>query len=147
MPSHRLREILTTPLTAEYVARRAQDGWKPVAVEWEREGAQGAKAVEARSDVIEEIPYGLQVASDCRHLEENPAEKQVLVLMMEQIVQDEPLSKVAEELNRYGHRTRQGTKWSPVAVFNLLPRLIEAGPRIFSSEEWVARREQLLKAM
>jgi hypothetical protein len=67
--------------------------------------------------------------------------------MMEQIVQDEPLSKVAQELNSRGHRTRQGTKWSPVAVFNLLPRLIEAGPRIFSSEEWVARREQLLKAM
>ena len=144
MAKQRLREILTTSLTAEYVARRAQDGWTPVAVEWERQSAGDA---DPPADAIEEIPYGLQVASDCRHLEENPAEKQVLVLMMEQIVQDQPLSRVAEELNRHGHGTRQGTKWTPVAVFNLLPRLIEAGPRIFSSEEWADRREQLLKAM
>jgi hypothetical protein len=144
MAKQRLREVLTTPLTAEYVARRAEEGWNPVAVEWERESAGVAIAV---SDVVEEIPYGLQVAGDCQHLEENPAEKEVLMLMMEQIVQDEPLYKVAAELNRRGHRTRQGTKWSPVAVFNLLPRLIEAGPRIFSSEEWAERRAQLLKAM
>lgn len=144
MAKQRLREVLTTSLTAEYLSRRAEDGWKPVAVEWEREGDG---SVSPPSDTVEEIPYGLQVAADCRHLEENPTEKQALVVMMEQIVQDEPLSKVAEELNRRGHRTRQGTKWSPVAVFNLLPRLIEAGPRIFSSEEWAERREQLLRAM
>jgi hypothetical protein len=144
MAKQRLREVLTTPLTAEYLARRAGEGWQAVAVEWEREGEEAA---ELSPDVLEEIPYGLQVASDCHHLEENPAEKRVLVLIMEQIVQDEPLSKVAEELNRRGHRTRQGTKWSPVAVFNLLPRLIEAGPRIFSSEEWAERRVQLMRAM
>ncbi len=144
MAKQRLREVLTTPLSSEYVSRRAQDGWIPVAVEWERESDE---APAPPADATEEIPYGLQIASDCRHLEENPAEKQVLVLMMEQIVQDEPLSKVAEELNRHGHRTRVGTQWTPVAVFNLLPRLIEAGPRIFSSEEWAERREQLLKAM
>lgn len=144
MAKQRLREALTAPLTMEYVSRRARDGWTPVAVEWEREGDEAAAAPAV---IVEEIPYGLQVAPDCHHLEENPAEKQVLVLMMEQIVRDEPLSKVAEELNLRGHRTRQGTKWTPVAVFNLLPRLIEAGPRIFSSEEWAERREQLLKAM
>jgi hypothetical protein len=139
-----LREVLTTVLTPEYVARRAADGWKPVAVEWERETSEAA---EPAGEIVEEIPYGLQVAADCRHLEENPAEKEVLVRIMEQIVQDEPLSKIAGELNRGGHRTRQGTKWSPVAVFNLLPRLIEAGPRIFSSEDWAERRAQLLKAL
>lgn len=144
MARQRLREVLTTSLSAEYLARRAEEGWRPVAVEWEREAEQEA---ELSADVVEEIPYGLQVAADCHHLEENPGEKEVLVRMMEQIVQDEPLSKVAAELNRLGHRTRQGTKWTPVAVFNLLPRLIEAGPRIFSSEEWAQRRGQLLKAM
>jgi hypothetical protein len=144
MAKQRLREVLTTSLSAEYVTRRADEGWKPVAIEWEREGDQ---ATALARDVVEEIPYGLQVAGDCHHLEENPTEKEVLVRIMEQIVQDQPLSKVALELNRLGFRTRQGTKWSPVAVFNLLPRLIEAGPRIFSSEEWAERRAQLLKAM
>ena len=144
MAKQRLREVLTTPLTPEYVARRAEEGWTAVAVEWEHESSEAAATP---TDVVEEIPYGLQVAGDCHHLEENPTEKEVLVRIMEQIVQDQPLSKVAAELNRLGHRTRQGTKWSPVAVFNLLPRLIEAGPRIFSSEEWAERRGQLLKAL
>jgi hypothetical protein len=144
MAKQKLREVLTTPLTPEYLARRADEGWNAVAVEWER---QNGTAPTPQPDIVEEIPYGLQIASDCHHLEENPVEKEILVCIMEQIVQDQPLSKVAAELNRLGHRTRQGTKWSPVAIFNLLPRLIEAGPRIFSSDEWAERREQLLKAI
>jgi hypothetical protein len=144
MAKQRLREVLTSPLTPEYVARRADEGWSPVAVEWERPNGDASTP---QPDIVEEIPYGLQIAGDCHHLEENPLEKEVLVCIMEQIVQDQPLSKVAAELNRLGHRTRQGTRWSPVAIFNLLPRLIEAGPRIFSSDEWAERREQLLKAI
>ena len=64
--------------------------------------------------------------------------------MMELIVQDNPLSKVAQELNRQGFNTRQGVNWTPVSVFNMLPRLIEAGPLIFSSEEWLARKGKLV---
>ncbi len=143
MAKQRLREVLTTPLTIEYVARRAEEGWRAVAVEWERLNGEAPVVPTGR----EEIPYGLQIASDCHHLEENPAEKEVLVCIMEQIVQDQPLSQAAAELNRLGHRTRQGTRWSPVAIFQLLPRLIETGPRIFSSEEWAERREQLMKAI
>jgi hypothetical protein len=143
MAKQRLREVLTTSLTPEYVSRKADEGWEAVAVEWERESG----GTQAQPDIVEEIPYGLQIASDCHHLEENPAEKEVLVRIMEQIVQDQPLSKVAAELNRLGYRTRHGARWSPVAVFHLMPRLIEAGPRIFSSDEWAERREQLLKAM
>ena len=55
-----------------------------------------------------ELPYGLQVASDCLHLEENPVEKEALVLMLELIVQDLPFSKIASELNDRGYRTRAG---------------------------------------
>jgi len=29
----------------------------------------------------------------------------------------------------------------------MLPRLIEVGPKIFSSEEWEERRERLLRAV
>jgi hypothetical protein len=54
---------------------------------------------------------------------------------------------VAEELNRQGHRTREGKAWTPAALFNLLPRMIEAGPRLFVSEEWTRRRRRLPQAV
>jgi hypothetical protein len=85
----------------------------------------------------------LRVAGDCERLEENPDEMAFLLAMMELIIQDISITKVAEELNRKGFRTRRGAEWGPVAVFNMLPRLIEVTPRIFSSEEWVERRKRL----
>jgi len=96
---------------------------------------------------MEEIPYGLRVASDCTRLEENPSEREILVQMMELIVQDNSVSEVAKELTGKGLRTRGGQPWTPVAVFNMLPRLIEVGPKIFSSEEWEERRERVLRAV
>jgi hypothetical protein len=63
--------------------------------------------------------------------------------MMELTIQDGPYSGIADELNRRGFRTRQGTPWTPVSVFQMLPRLIEAGPKIFHSEEWRARRRKM----
>ena len=65
--------------------------------------------------------------------------------MMELIVQDYSITLVASELNKRGLRTRSGGLWTPVSVFNLLPRLIEVGPHIFSSDDWEARRERLMK--
>jgi len=65
--------------------------------------------------------------------------------MMELTIQDGPYSAIAEELNRRGYRTRQGTPWTPVSVFQMLPRLIEVGPRIFAREEWQQRRARLAK--
>jgi len=61
------------------------------------------------------------------------------------IVDDFPMSGVADELNRQGYRTRKGTKWTAPAVFDLLPRMIEAGPRIFTKDEWVDRRRRLTR--
>jgi hypothetical protein len=55
------------------------------------------------------------------------------------------MSRVADELNRLGYRTRKAVKWTPAAVFDLLPRMIEAGPRIFTKEEWVSRKRRLSK--
>jgi hypothetical protein len=71
-------------------------------------------------------------------------EMEFLLSMMELIIQDISLTKVAEELNRKGFRTRKGAEVGPVAVFNMLPRLIEVTPRIFSSEEWAERRNRLV---
>ena len=140
----RVREIVRDSLTAEYLKQRTDAGWKLVAVEWQREIEGG---LEEAQRFIEDVPFGLRVAADCQHLEEDPTERDILVLMMDLIVQDQPLSKVADGLNQAGFRTRQGSPWSPVSVFNMLPRLIEVGPHIFSSEEWMARRERLMRVV
>jgi hypothetical protein len=140
----RVREILRDSVTAEYLKQKTDAGWRLVALEWEREVEAEA---EKQPELIEDVPYGLRVAADCQHLEEDPTERDILVVMMDLIVQDQPLSKVADGLNRAGFRTRQGSSWSPVSVFNMLPRLIEVGPHIFSSEEWVARRERLMRVV
>jgi hypothetical protein len=137
----RIREVLSKPLEPEYLKRRAEAGWKLVAVEWEREVEEPLRE---QDHPREEIPYGLRVSDDCLHLVENPAETQVLIHMLDGIVQDMPFSKIAEELNRSGLRTRSGSKWEPVFVFNMLPRLIQVGPRIFSSEEWQAQKKHVV---
>ena len=92
----------------------------------------------------QEVPYGLMVADDCHYLTDNPAEQEVLLVALEIIVQDQPLSKVSDELNRRGFLTRRGTAWNPSTVFNILPRLVEAGPRLLSSEAWAQRRPKLM---
>jgi hypothetical protein len=61
------------------------------------------------------------------------------------IVDDLPMSGVADELNRQGFRMRNGAKWTATGVFDLLPRMIEAGPRIFTKDEWVERRKRLTR--
>jgi Recombinase len=87
------------------------------------------------------VPYGLRVASDCIHLEEHPDEKLTLMLIMDLIVDDKPLSEIAISLNARGLRTRAGNDWTPVAIFNLLPRTVDAGPHMFTSSAWVEHRQ------
>jgi len=132
----RVRDFVTGQPSGEYFRDKTAEGWRLVAIEWER-------GTEARPAPVEDIPFGLRVASDCRQLEDNPDEVQVLLLMMETIVQDGPLSQAARVINERGYRTRDGQKWSPQALFYLLPRLIEVGPRLCTSEEWVERRKHL----
>ena len=136
----RIRESLEGNLDPEYMKQRQQAGWRMVGIEWEREKAVEA---EAQHTAIESTPFGTRVSGDCEHLEENPTEMQFLLSMMELIIQDISLTKVAEELDKKGFRTRKGTEWGAVAVFNMLPRLIELTPRIFATQEWVERRKQL----
>jgi hypothetical protein len=136
----RIREPLTGSPTLEYLNERMGAGWKLIALEWEKPAETQMPATEEK---VEEIPYGLQVSTDCLRLVENPAERKIIILALDMIVQDCPLSQVAEELNRRGHRTREGQTWTPGALFNLLPRMIEVGPRLFVSEEWTQRRQRL----
>ncbi|HVA16292.1 MAG TPA: recombinase family protein [Candidatus Dormibacteraeota bacterium] len=90
-------------------------------------------------------PFGLRVASDCAHLEEDPEEMRALNTMMELIVQDISLPRMAEELNRRGCATRDGKPWSAVTIFNVFPRLIDVTPRIFSGDAWPARRREIAR--
>jgi hypothetical protein len=140
--TERIRETVTVPLDAEHMRQKTEAGWRLVALEWQREipGEQGECET-----LIQDVPYGLRVSHDCLHLEEDPDEKSALVVMMELIVRDGPFSQVASEINQRGFRMRNGAPWTPVSVFNMLPRLIEVGPGVFSSEEWEARKERLLK--
>ena len=97
--------------------------------------------------VFEVMPYGLRVADDCVHLVQDPQEQAVLLNTLEFIVRDMRLSEVAVELNKLGFRTREGGTWNAANVFELLPRLIEVGPRMFTSEEWVRRRRSLFQSI
>src|ERR1039457_3737570 len=138
----RVREVPSVPLAQDYVSQKAKEGWKLTAVAWERDVEEPAAQP---APLTEEVPYGLRVSGDCSHLEENATEKQVLIQMMDLIVQDAPLSLVAEELNRKGFRPRRGANWTSGSVFDMLPRLIQVGPRIFSSTEWTARTRHLFR--
>ena len=139
--NEKVREHMTGIPPEQYFQVRQSAGWKLVAVEWER--VSGAE----RATTTEEVPFGLRVAADCVHLQYEPGEMAVLMLMMELIIQEFPFSRIAAELNQQGYKTRGGENWNEVAVFNLLPRLIEVGPHMFNSNEWVVRREKLQKLM
>ncbi len=139
----RIREALTGLPTREYLMQRIELGWRPTAIEWERDIVP--EGVEQRWS--EEIPYGLQVSSDCNGLVENPAEREIITIAIDMIVEDCPLSRVAGELNRRGFRTRSGKDWGPGDLFNLLPRMIQVGPKLFTSEQWITRRERLPKVV
>ncbi len=135
-----VRELPASFPEAGYWERHAREGWKLTAIEWKREVAEDGPA----TGEAWEVPYGLRIAGDCLHLEDDRGEREVLLVMLESIVQDHRLSQVAESLNARGFRTRQGKRWAPATVFDLLPRLIEAGPSLLSSAEWAERRRQLM---
>jgi len=138
--TERVRQIISGSLDAADLKQQAEQGWKLVALEWERE-------VEiAEAPLPGEIPFGLQIAPEAQRLEENTAERELLFLLMELIVQEGSYARIADELNRRGFRTRQGSGWSPISVFEMLPRLIEVGPHVFQSAEWQKRRQRLATA-
>jgi hypothetical protein len=140
----RMREILTGPLSPAYIERKSVEGWKPAVVVWERQVEDGRLG---EADISEDVPYGVKISDDCLKLEQDIQEKEALLAMLEMIIQDKPLSEIAESLNQRGFRTRHNSKWTPGLVFDLLPRLIEVGPKVFTSEEWVVRRGRLMNVV
>jgi hypothetical protein len=140
----RIREAVTSLANPNYLTERAVAGWRLAALEWEREIPE---QVEEPGVWSEDLPYGVQVSEDGSRLVENPSETKIVILALDMIVEDCPLSQVSTEMNRRGYRMRDGQPWTPTALFTLLPRMIQMGPRLFSSEEWMTRKQRLPRAV
>lgn len=139
----RMRDVVSEAFSPDVIQQRRGAGWQMVAIEWRRELPDTEAPTEGSFN--EEIPYGLRVSDDCKRLEVEPREHQALMLMMELLVQDFSYSSIVSDLNEKGFRQRDGRPWTRVAVFNMMPRLIEVGPRMFSSEEWERRRQKMTR--
>ena len=142
--NRRFREIISEPFDAEQFGERLAKGWRPLLIEWERPDAAGATGLVGASltgsGVLTEVPYGLRVAEDGYHLEECEEEIVTMRRMLQLIVDDTALWKVAETVNAEGPRQRDGREWSQTVIFSLLPRLVEVAPTIFGSEDWAQWR-------
>jgi hypothetical protein len=148
----KVRDVVDEPVTLEYFQKRWAEGWRVSAVEWQREATGQAAAPESQSDAATkksgesaEIPYGLRISADCLRLEANPDEMMVMMVILQEIVKETPFSFIAVALNRQRLRTRAGREWTSADVFELMPRLIDAGPHLLKSSEWPARRLEVLR--
>jgi len=140
----RIRDVISGPFSPDVISQRTAAGWQLVSIEWRRELPEREAPTEGA--FAEDIPYGLRISEDCLRLEVDPTENQTLMLMMELIGQDFSYSSIVSDLNEKGFRMRDGRPWNRVAVFNMMPRLIEAGPRLFSSEEWKRLQKGLARS-
>ncbi|HEY3615324.1 MAG TPA: hypothetical protein VGK96_00845 [Candidatus Sulfotelmatobacter sp.] len=136
----RIRDVISGPFSPEVIRQRTAAGWQLVSLEWRRELPESEAPSEGAFS--EDIPYGLRISEDCQRLEIDPTENRVLVTMMELLVQDFTYSSIVSDLNEKGFRMRNGKPWNRVALFNMTPRLIEVGPRLFSTEEWRKLRQR-----
>lgn len=137
----RMRDVISGPFSIDTIQQRTGAGWQMVAIEWRRELPDSEAPHEAVCS--EQIPYGLRISDDCKRLEVDPHENEILLRMMDLLAQDFSYASIVSNLNEAGFRTRAGLPWSRTAVFNMMPRLIEVGPRIFSSAEWLHRHSKL----
>ena len=136
----RIRDVVSGPFSPELIRQRTAAGWQMASIEWRRELPDSESP--APGAFSEDIPYGLRISDDGLRLEVDPLENKTLMTMMELLVQDFPYSSIVSDLNEKGLRMRNGRPWNRVAVFNMTPRLIEVGPRLFATDEWVKRRQE-----
>jgi Recombinase len=134
-----VRQVVSGPMESVDLQQRTDEGWKLVAIEWERE------VESADNQLLAEVPFGLRISSENQRLEQDPTEREVLLQLMELMVQEGSYAHIADEINRRGFRTRQGARWTQVSVFEMLPRLIEVGPQLFQSAEWQRRSQEIPK--
>jgi hypothetical protein len=135
----RLRDTVSEPFSPDIIRQRTTAGWQMVAIEWRRELPDAEAPTSGAFD--EDVPYGLRVSDDCKRLESDHSEREILMLMMDLVTQDCSYTEIVAKLNEKGYRMRNGQPWNRVSVFKMVPRLIEVGPRFFSSEEWAERMQ------
>ncbi len=133
-----LRDEIEGPVSLDYFHERTVAGWKLKAVEWERTD-EGAVPVTPEKLAA---PYGIEVVPDTARLQPKSDEVEVLKTILEMIVVEKGVSQIAENLNGRGFSMRGGKPWTSTAVFNLLPRLIEAAPDILKRDDWHERRKK-----
>jgi hypothetical protein len=136
----RIRDVISGPFSPETIRQRTAAGWQMVSIEWRRELPESETPSEGAFN--EDMPYGLRISNDCQRLEIDPLENRTLLLMMELLVQDFSYSSIVSDLNEKGLRMRDGRPWNRIALFNMMPRLIEVGPRLFSTDEWQKIRQR-----
>ena len=139
----RLREPASRFPSEDVVKAKQSEGWQLAAIEWVRTPRQTPEPAAERRP----IPYGLRISADCTYLEVDPDEKQVMSLIVAMIAGDHSLSKIGDELNRRGIRARDGSLWTQVSIFKMLPRIVEFGPEILSGDEWASRKKKVLSAV
>lgn len=141
MATRRVREVVWEPPSPHYLMEKVRKGWTLVALEWERDMDEE----EARAMGLAcEVPYGLRIATNSFTLEEDPAEREILTHMLRLVIEDDlRFSMIAQALNDKGFKTRDGKPWSPIAVFDMLPRLVEVAPTVLRSDEWEALKARL----
>src|ERR1700722_5310424 len=139
----RVKDVISGPFSPGIMQQRTAAGWQLVSIEWRRELPDNEAPTEGAFN--EDIPYGLRISEDCQRLEIDLRENQVLVQMMDLVVEDFSFSSIAIDLNEKGFRTGGGRRVNQASVFNMLPRLVELGPRLFSKEDWKTRRLRFSK--
>jgi DNA invertase Pin-like site-specific DNA recombinase len=93
--------------------------------QWEREviGERTRQALQfkkSQGQRIGGIPYGFQLATDGKHLEQCANEQKVLARIRKMRMSGCSLREIAEELNRSGCATRRGSGWHHVYVAGVL---------------------------
>ena len=92
-----------------------------------------------------EVPYGLRISVDHANLEANPDESLAVAIMMvilQEIVKDQPFSLIAGHLNGQQLKTRIGRDWTSAAVFRADTWLIDHRPTVAQIERKLARRRR-----
>ncbi len=135
----RIRDVVTETNSADAVRARQSAGWQMVSIEWRREVPESE--ARSRTSPVDEIPYGLRLSADCARLEVDPTENAALMQMMELLGHDFSYASIVSDLNERGLRQRDGSPWTRVAVFQMMPRLIEVGPRLFAEDAWKSRQK------
>ena len=142
----RIRDVVAEPFSSDVIRQRTAAGWQMVSIEWRRELPDSEMPSEGAYS--EEIPYGLHISEDCKRLEVDAHENQVLLLMMDLLAQDFSYSAIVDS-REFGPRWLTGGNYGPAASVLLALLLVVAIPlliRLTDEYAWRYTRKPLISA-